>query len=252
MNVKKQLALSLASVGIGAALLGGGTYAWFSSTASISDNTFAAGTLDMEVAAVNGYQMKFDLQGLKPGDYMTRRFDIKNTGSLDIKEVLLQLNFNPETDFSEGTDPDGHVNINDAAGKKASALDYLSQFEFQFFKTEAESPYTTSDMDLLKQLKWRLGKNTVTLRDLYELTQTERIDIAYRNLLNPKSGSDAADDDQIEMKIGFINNEQKNPDGTYVQNKYQGDSIKISFDLEATQWEGIKRDNGDKPAIIVD
>ncbi|MDF2679299.1 MAG: Spore coat-associated protein [Brevibacillus sp.] len=252
MNIKKQFALSLASVGVGAALLSGGTYAWFNSTAAISNNEFEAGTLDMEVAAVNGYQIKFDLQDLKPGDYMTRRFDIKNTGSLDIKEVLLQLNFNPETDFNEGRDPNGNVNANDAAGKKESALDYLSQYEIQFFKTEAESPYNTSDMDLLKQLKWRMGKSTITLRDLYVLTQTERMDIAYRNLLNPKPGTNTADDDQIELKIGFINNEQKNADGTYVQNKYQGDSIKIAFDLEATQWEGIKRDNGDKPPIIVD
>ncbi|MGD8192670.1 TasA family protein [Brevibacillus ginsengisoli] len=253
MGLTKQFALTLASLGLGAALVGGGTFAWFNSTQAIEKNKFEAGTLDMKVAAVNGYQMNFDLSNLKPGDYMTRRFNIINTGSLDIKEVLMSLNFDPMKDFHEGQDSNGKENTNNPGDRKASALDYLNQYQIDVFRTEADSPYNTSDMDLLRQLKWRVGKSSVTLKDLYELCKTDRFDIAYRNLLNPKPGSQQPDNDVIEIKLSFVNNDQKNADGTYLQNKYQGDSIKVAFMLEGTQFEGINRkENGDKPPILID
>lgn len=84
MNLKKQFALTLASVGLGAALIGGGTFAYFNDTEEVN-NTFAAGTLDLSVDP----SVVFNLENLKPGDWSTRAYQISNNGTLDIHDVYL-------------------------------------------------------------------------------------------------------------------------------------------------------------------
>ncbi|MGC5325279.1 TasA family protein [Brevibacillus sp. SYSU BS000544] len=89
MSLKKQFALTLASVGLGAALIGGGTFAYFSDTAEVN-NTFAAGTLDL---AVNP-SVVFDITDMKPGDWANRIYTIENNGTLDIGSVYLTTEYN--------------------------------------------------------------------------------------------------------------------------------------------------------------
>ncbi|MEK3888391.1 CalY family protein [Bacillus sp. FSL K6-3431] len=84
MNIKKQLSMGLLSAVIGITLIGGGTYAYFSDSAE-TNNTFAAGTLDL---AVNPTQI-IDVSNMKPGDSFIRDFELQNNGSLDIGKVLL-------------------------------------------------------------------------------------------------------------------------------------------------------------------
>ena len=98
MNLKKQFALTLASVGLGAALIGGGTFAYFSDQEE-ANNTFAAGTLDLSVNP----EVVFDVANMKPGDWADRWYNITNSGSLDIKNVYLTTSYDV-TDANNNND----------------------------------------------------------------------------------------------------------------------------------------------------
>lgn len=88
MSLKKQFAVTLASVGLGAALIGGGTFAYFSDQEAIS-NSFAAGTLDLAVDPT----VVFDITDMKPGDFGNRWYEIANNGTLDIQNVYLTTDY---------------------------------------------------------------------------------------------------------------------------------------------------------------
>ncbi|ENQ3079513.1 M73 family metallopeptidase [Bacillus cereus] len=88
MTLKKKLGMGVASAVLGAALVGGGTFAYFSDK-EVSNNTFAAGTLDL----VANPTTIVNVDNLKPGDTIKRDFKLENKGSLDIKKVLLQTDY---------------------------------------------------------------------------------------------------------------------------------------------------------------
>jgi spore coat-associated protein N len=88
MGIKQKLGLGVASAALGLALVGGGTYAYFSDTATAS-NTFAAGKLDLSVDPTT----IIDVDNLKPGDTMLRSFELVNGGTLDIKNVVLNSSY---------------------------------------------------------------------------------------------------------------------------------------------------------------
>lgn len=88
MNLKKQLAMGIASGVLAVSLIGGGTYAYFSDTET-SVNTFAAGTLDL---SLNPTEI-VNVDNIKPGDSMLRSFTLTNNGSLEIAKVLLKTDY---------------------------------------------------------------------------------------------------------------------------------------------------------------
>lgn len=100
MSIKKKLGMGLGSAALGIALIGGGTYAYFSDT-EVTANTFASGTLDL---AVNPTTI-IDASNLKPGDTMLRTFKLVNNGSLDIRTVALSTKYDNEK-FGE------HIRVN--------------------------------------------------------------------------------------------------------------------------------------------
>lgn len=80
--------MGVMSAALGLTLIGGGTYAYFSSTV-VTNNTFAAGTLDLSVeptAIVN-------VENLQPGDSIIRDFELQNNGTLDIERVTLDTDY---------------------------------------------------------------------------------------------------------------------------------------------------------------
>ncbi|RST73734.1 cell division protein FtsN [Siminovitchia acidinfaciens] len=109
MSIKKKLGMGVASAALGIALVGGGTFAYFSDTET-SANTFAAGTLDLTLNP----QEIINVSKIKPGDSMLRTFKLKNDGSLDIKTVGLETSYevtdtkgdNAGEDFGE------HIRVN--------------------------------------------------------------------------------------------------------------------------------------------
>src|SRR5690625_169695 len=100
MSFKKKLGLGMASAALGLALVGGGTYAYFSDTET-TNNTFAAGTLDLSVNPTT----IIDVDNLKPGDWMNRTFKLENNGSLDISKVLLSTDYDND-EFAK------HIRVN--------------------------------------------------------------------------------------------------------------------------------------------
>lgn len=88
MGIKKTLGLGAASAALGLSLIGGGTFAYFSSTAT-STATFAAGTLKLG----SSFNTPVALSNLKPGDYTVRTFTLSNEGTLDIKFLKLATSY---------------------------------------------------------------------------------------------------------------------------------------------------------------
>ncbi|MED3780847.1 CalY family protein [Heyndrickxia sporothermodurans] len=108
MSLKKKLGMGVASAALGLALIGGGTYAYFSDTAEASGN-FAAGTLKLSTNPTEIINVK----NIKPGDTMLRSFDLNNDGSLDIAKILLKTSYtvndannNNKEDFGK------HIRVN--------------------------------------------------------------------------------------------------------------------------------------------
>lgn len=81
--------MGVMSAALGLTLIGGGTYAYFSSSQT-TNNTFAAGTLDLAVDPTT----VIEVDSLKPGDWVIRDFELQNNGSLDIEKVTLGTDYN--------------------------------------------------------------------------------------------------------------------------------------------------------------
>ncbi|MED4586374.1 TasA family protein [Brevibacillus choshinensis] len=166
MNMKNKFILSVATLGIGLALVGGGTFAYFSDTEEVN-NSFAAGTLDLTVNPT----VVFDVHNLKPGDFMVRDFDITNSGTIDIEDVLMHTNYS----------------VIDGNGDNGNA-DFGKHIFIEFL---------TSDGDLIL-----LNKSLADMRKLTQQGKSPDISNLYLKLKNLPVG----DSDRIVMKINFVDN----------------------------------------------
>ncbi|MDM5187116.1 TasA family protein [Bacillus sp. DX4.1] len=88
MGFKKKLGMSAMTAALGLSLIGGGTYAYFSDK-EVSQNTFAAGTLDLSVDPT----VVINVDNIKPGDEMERGFQLVNKGTLKIGDVKLLTDY---------------------------------------------------------------------------------------------------------------------------------------------------------------
>lgn len=80
MSIKKQIVTAVATLALGAALIGGGTFAYFNSEVASTGNTFAAGSID--IANPNSGVI-FSVANAKPGDSFGGTYTIKNSGTLN-------------------------------------------------------------------------------------------------------------------------------------------------------------------------
>src|SRR5699024_10280240 len=107
VNIKKQLGLGIMTALLGIMLVGGGTFAYFSSSET-TNNTFAAGTLDLAVEPT----AVIEVENLKPGDSMIRDFELQNNGTLDIDKVTLDTDYNVIDAEGDNTDDFGeHIQV---------------------------------------------------------------------------------------------------------------------------------------------
>ena len=88
MSLKKKLGAGVVSAALGLSLIGGGTYAYFSDQ-EVTNNKFAAGTLDFAMQPTTS----LNLDNLKPGDKILKKFNIKNSGTLDIKDIVMKVDY---------------------------------------------------------------------------------------------------------------------------------------------------------------
>lgn len=83
--MKSRMMVSLLVIALAAAVIGGGTMAWFTDEAASDPVTFTAGTVDIEVGLG---EMPNGIGNVNPGDCFDVNATIKNNGS---KNVVLKL-----------------------------------------------------------------------------------------------------------------------------------------------------------------
>ncbi|WP_099159095.1 CalY family protein [Virgibacillus ndiopensis] len=167
MGLKKQLGMGIMSAVLGTTLISGGTYAYFSSTEA-TNNTFAAGTLDLAVDPTT----IIEVDNLKPGDSVIRNFELQNNGSLDIDKVLLETNYH----------------ITDANGDNVE--DFGEHIEVEFLY----------NADKLDEVIYK-----TTLADLKEMTPEAVNDSVFLPAFG-EEGLEAGTIDDLVVKFNFIDN----------------------------------------------
>jgi spore coat-associated protein N len=204
MSLKKKLGLGLASAALGISLVGGGTFAYFNDVET-SNNSFAAGTLDL---TLNPTEM-FNISNMKPGDRMFKRFSLKNDGSLNIKDVLLS------TDYT----------VTDANSNNTQ--DFGNHIEVTFLEYEGEWDGTTP----LDQWDDQIGDQIVTKMTLKELSNLKPADLATVANLLPDGSLGSGDTVYLTVQLKFLDNGKD-------QNQFQGDSLALKWDFTANQEAG--------------
>jgi len=107
MGVKKRIGMGIMSAALGLTLIGGGTYAYFSDSET-TNNTFAAGTLDLSVNP----STIVEVDELQPEDSVIRDFELVNNGSLDIEKVTLDTDYNVIDAEGDNTEDFGeHIQV---------------------------------------------------------------------------------------------------------------------------------------------
>ncbi|GAB6416731.1 biofilm matrix protein CalY [Bacillus luti] len=169
MSLKKKLGMGVASAALGLSLIGGGTFAFFSDK-EVSNNTFAAGTLDLTLNP----KTLVDIKDLKPGDSVKKEFLLKNDGTLDIKEIKLLTTYD----------------VTDAKGDNAGE-DFAKHINVKFI------------------WNWDKGSQPVyetTLADLKD----ESPDVVAKEIFSPEwtenGGLAAGDEDYLWVEFEFVEN----------------------------------------------
>ncbi|AIF44177.1 TasA family protein [Virgibacillus sp. SK37] len=84
MNLKNSILTAVATATIGLCLIGSGTYAYFNDTEE-TNNTFAVGVLDLGIDK----KSIIKVEKIIPGQQEEGKFQLKNDGNVDIKNVRL-------------------------------------------------------------------------------------------------------------------------------------------------------------------
>jgi len=105
----KKIILSLSVVAVVAAVIIGGTIAYFSDTETSTNNDFAAGTMDLNIDGGNVVVQTMTLSDKAPGDGGKKASILKNVGSLEGElDVAMGIVTNyPCTDETNGGENDG-------------------------------------------------------------------------------------------------------------------------------------------------
>lgn len=207
MSIKKKLGLGIASAALGISLVGGGTFAYFSDT-EVTNNTFAAGTLDL---AANPTTI-IEVDNIKPGDTMVREFTLENNGTLDIANIDLSTEYT----------------VSDAKGDNSD--DFGKHIKVLFL----ENADKTGD-------GWVIGDyndviSETTLYDLQQMTPdaVENLNSFWTELLGlggEDSGLKAGTTDNMYVAFEFVDNGED-------QNEFQGDGLELTWTFVAHQTEG--------------
>ena len=84
--MKSRILISMLIIALAAAMIGGATMAWFTSTASVTGNTFSAGTVEVSLTEPNSLETAMtpvSASNMAPGDPATNKyFALNNKGSL--------------------------------------------------------------------------------------------------------------------------------------------------------------------------
>jgi spore coat-associated protein N len=217
MGVKKKLGLGLASAALGLSLVGGGTFAYFSDNATIH-NSIASGTLKFEAKKVDNtsWPVNFDLANFRPGDSVSRTFQLDNTGSLAIESTYLK--------FVNAT-------VKDAQGADSAFKDeLLNTLRVTYFWQSHEND-DWIPINIMVNSNTTLTLNEALNKQYAGKIKTEFLKGGDINLT--PNGIDTGNFGRFSVRIQF-------PDNGQPQNNLQGLTAKFDFGLEARQVIGEK------------
>lgn len=203
MGFKKSFSIGAATALLGLALIGGGTFAAFTSEA-VSENTFAAGVIDLEL----NEPVFFDLDRLKPGDTMEQTFILENTGNMTMGSVHL------ETDYE----------VIDANGDNGDA-DFGEHFIVEFIKNNGPSIIDSNN-------KVVEDKSLAYMKDVvFERIATYPAPSGSFNF----EGISPGDKHYLSVKIKFKDTNEID------QNIFQGDQLKLKWTFTGHQQDGSSK-----------
>lgn len=197
MSLKQNLVVGVVSAAFGLSLIGGGTYAYFSDQV-VTNNTFATGTLDLAMQPTTS----LNLDNLKPGDKILKKFNLTNSGTLDIKDIVMKIDYT----------------VNDLKQNNTTE-DFGKHIKVQFL------------------WDWDPEKSPIYETTLAEL-KSQDSDIASYKVFHSKwtetGGLKPGKMDWFWIKFIFEDN------GTN-QNVFQGDNIALNMVFQANQANGQER-----------
>jgi spore coat-associated protein N len=200
MSFTKVVTKGVMTAALGLSLMSGGTYAYFSDTVS-TQNTFASGTLDLSVnpnAVVN-------INNIKPGDEVYREFTLKNDGTLDIYQVLL------DTDYT----------VEDWKGDNTEDFAEHIKVTILYNTSSATVPVVETTLARLKE-----QRPDLTAIDEF-VGNTQRPD-----------GIPAGGQEKMFVLFQFVDNGED-------QNQFQGDKLRVNWKLNASQTPATYYDDTD-------
>ncbi|MDS0527439.1 CalY family protein [Clostridium sp. SHJSY1] len=111
LNVKKKVAMLLATTALGSMLVGVGTFSLFTDSATNTGNTFTSGKLDINLDKADGTKY-FDVTNMAPGDSGQANVTVFNDGTLDLRYDIAET---LTGGLAEGTTP-LQITIKDSEG----------------------------------------------------------------------------------------------------------------------------------------
>jgi predicted ribosomally synthesized peptide with SipW-like signal peptide len=106
-----KILISLMTIALVGALVGGGIYAYFSDTETSTGNTFSAGTLDLNLDSGNTNVVKFNVSNASPGSSGGGTWTVTNAGTtdgyLDLETVGITQGIGTTTDPELVNEPTG-------------------------------------------------------------------------------------------------------------------------------------------------
>lgn len=206
MSIKKKLGLGVASAALGLALIGGGTFAYFSDTVKTT-NTFATGTLDLSINP----EAIINIDNIKPGDTMPRAFTLTNSGTLDISSVNIVTDYTVEYgDKYTGGDLGEHILVHFMTNVDKNGLGNL-----------VVGPNNVITSTTLKELKAAKG-----LPDAVKNQLADKMP----KLFGEKSGLKNGSSDDLIVLFEFVDKGD--------QNTFQDAKLTLEWDFVAKQTTG--------------
>ena len=119
----KKILVSLMIIALVCALIGTGVYLAFSDTETSASNTFAVGTLDLEVDDENPWaSFAFNVSALKPGDTGSVSIKLENVGTIDGTTLTVDLTNLVD---APGTTPEPEIIFNPDLGELSANMDIV-------------------------------------------------------------------------------------------------------------------------------
>ena len=229
--MNKKILVSLAVIGVAAAIAIGGTIAYFSDTETSTGNTFTAGTIDISIDGQNPWTGTFAMDDMKPcyTDYINFRIDN------DLSDPNPVNIFKKITVTDENTGAVSEPECDDQGGvwdRNAQACDWDGSGTMQDDDNDLSSAIW---YDLYVEVYDDQGNEVYWYQTIYSDSQKQSIDAVY---------GDAGFGGGSEIFLGMI------PAGGYMLveqsyhlnpeagNEYQGDVMTFDIEVKGVQLHG--------------